>query len=302
MGLIDKVKGVTGLGLNPDEAYRRAYEKGVLLAKYDAASDLFAKAAEKYEAASHAEQANRSRANQFLYSYLLSRDPSFIDRILPHLRQIEWIEDIGSQADRIRAAELVLELEARKLEDAAFASQNEPALAHVLHTNTAQKFHGLLRAPLRTYSLIPAAIGTESAEERYFLHQGYSSFHQALDIQHRDPIAASERLREAVMGFRRAKQREKGGIGEIAEGLLAKLRLIRNCWFCHREVQGLGLHIDYYPASIAPYLRALVEKMGQDATTLSSDNRAIAVCGPCASMIQFQAERYAQAQVDLLRQ
>ncbi len=64
MGFLDKVKSATGLGLSPAESYHRAYEKGVLLGNYAAASEMFGKAAEKFQEAAQIERVHRARAER----------------------------------------------------------------------------------------------------------------------------------------------------------------------------------------------------------------------------------------------
>src|ERR1035438_9453518 len=88
MGFLDKVKGVTGVGLNPDESYHRAFEKGVLLGDYQAAGDLFAKAAAKYEEAGQSDEVHRARANQCLYSFVVSKAIGDIGEVVRHLDAI----------------------------------------------------------------------------------------------------------------------------------------------------------------------------------------------------------------------
>ena len=156
MGLLDKVKSATGLGLNPDEAYHRAYEKGVLLGKYDVASEMFSKAAEKYEEASRSELARRARANQFLYLFIGTKDLSHIDKILPHLETLPDIEELGSETVKIPVGELLTELQARKFEVAAFGSSGNLVQAQALHGKAAAQFRDIIKSKLKTYALVPA--------------------------------------------------------------------------------------------------------------------------------------------------
>jgi hypothetical protein len=106
MGFLDKVKGVTGVGLNPDESYHRAFEKGVLLGDYQAAGDLFAKAAAKYEEAGQSDEVHRARANQCLYSFVVSKAIGDIGEVVRHLDAISEIEELGSETAKMPAAEL----------------------------------------------------------------------------------------------------------------------------------------------------------------------------------------------------
>ncbi len=297
MGLLDKVKSATGLGLSPAESYHRAYEKGVLLGNYAAASEMFGKAAEKFQEAAQIEQVHRARANQHLYRIVATKDLSGIDSVLPHLQDLTEIEELGSETDTISAAELATELEARRLENAAHGSQHDWSRAQSFHANVAVKFQSILKTKLKTYKLVPAANHNDSVEERYFLHQGYSSYYQGLLVREADPLQAAEHLSHATLAFKRAKDE---ALRSQMEEIVSHLRVRRTCWLCHREMLGQGLNVDYYPARITPWGRDLVAKLGQDLTTV--ENGKVAVCLSCATMIQNQADAIAQRRVEELRQ
>src|SRR5437773_1128200 len=65
-----KVKRTTGLGLNQNELYVRAFEKGVLLNKFQDAADTFDKAAKKFTESGEQMMATQAIANGLLYRYL----------------------------------------------------------------------------------------------------------------------------------------------------------------------------------------------------------------------------------------
>jgi hypothetical protein len=297
MGLLDKVKSATGLGLNPAESYHRAYEKGVLLGNYAAASEMFGKAAEKFQEAAQSERVHQARANEYLYRMVATKDLSGIDSVLPHLQNLKEIEELGSETDTISAAELATELEARRLENAAYGSQHDWNKAQGFHANAAVKFQSILKTNLKTYKLVPAADHNDSTEERYFLHQGYSSYYQGLLVREADPLEAAERLSQATLAFKRAKDEV---LRSRMDGIVRHLRIKRTCWLCHREMLGQGLNVDYYPACITSWGKDLIAKLGQDLTTV--ENGKVAVCLSCVSMIQNQADVFAQRRVDALRQ
>lgn len=298
MSLLDKVKGTTGLGLTPDEAYHRAYEKGVHLGKYEIASDMFAKAAQKFEETGQTEKAHRARANQFLYSYIVRKDPAVIDTILTHLGTVKEIEALGSDSDRIPVRELVTELQARKLEGSAFGASSNPQEALELHRKAADLFQNIIKARLKTYKMVPEDDHNDSAEERYFLHLGHATFYEAVLSQDADPTRATEKVNEAALAFRRAKDEQ---LRAQMEKIQSDLRVSRTCWFCHREMQGLGLNVDYYPAKVTRYEADLIAKLGQDMTTVDHDAQAVAVCLSCATMVRNQADDIARALVEELR-
>ena len=275
MGFLDKVKGVTGVGLNPDESYHRAFEKGVLLGDYQAAGDLFAKAAAKYEEAGQSDEVHRARANQCLYSFVVSKAIGDIGEVVRHLDAISEIEELGSETAKMPAAELKTELQARQFENAAFAGDANPEQAQQLHSNAAAKFQQIINAPLKTYKYIPVKDQHEAAEERYFLHNGYAFYYQGLMIQDCDPVAAAEKISQSALAFKRAKD---DGLRNRMDERVNSLRIKRACWFCHREMQGYGLNIEYYPARTTEYGRGVVSKLGQDAACVGEGGQSVTVC------------------------
>jgi hypothetical protein len=298
MSFLDKMKNATGIGLNSTEAYHRAYEKGVNLERFDLACELFAKAAEKCDQEGQPDLARRARANQYLYSLLYSRDFKIIDPLLAHLNGLQEIEEIGSETTVMSVPELYTELEARRFELAAFGSGNAPAQAQQLHTAAAQKFQAILRAPLKTYRRVPMPDHNDSAEERYFLNQGHATYYMGVMAQDRDPMEAAERISEAARYFKQAKD---DGLRARMEALVGNLRLKRTCWMCHREMQGFGLNILYYPARTTQYGRELVGRLGQDTTAISDAGDAVSICLPCATMVQHQADHFGQMRANEVR-
>jgi hypothetical protein len=299
MGFLDKVKSATGLGLTSDESYHRAYEKGVLLGKYAEASELFGKAVEKYVEAGRTREAQRARANQFLYDFIANRNLSHVDQILGALSGMEEIEELGSETEMIPAVELATEFEARRIEIQIPAAGDDHEKAQALHGSAAEMFQKIMKLRLRTYKYVPVGDHNETAEERYFLHRGHCSYHHALALQDADPMGAIEKLNESALAFKRAKDES---LRTKVDSILSNLRLKRTCWLCHRELQGLGLNIDYYPASITHYGRDVVARLGQDVTTIDAEKNRIAVCLSCATMIRAQADVFALMRTGELRQ
>jgi hypothetical protein len=102
MGLFDNLKMATGLGLDPQETYRRAFEKGVLLgvSRFDEAATMFKEAAEKLRGVDAA-LSQRASANACVYGFLATRDPQMAAEAVRVLRAIDKVEVPGT--DRARA-------------------------------------------------------------------------------------------------------------------------------------------------------------------------------------------------------
>src|SRR5690348_15954287 len=98
-GFFDKVRHTTGLGLDHNELYNRAFEKGVLLKKFQDASDIFDKAAKKYSELGDQAMVAQAAANSLLYRYLASGDPNVLGPLIQRLNALPQIEEIGSQTE-----------------------------------------------------------------------------------------------------------------------------------------------------------------------------------------------------------
>jgi hypothetical protein len=90
MGILNKLKDVSGIGLGAQEQYVRAFEKGVFLQPpdYAAASKHFMTANEKFEKEGNTEMAKRAKANSCLYELASAKSTAFLSRLTESLRGI----------------------------------------------------------------------------------------------------------------------------------------------------------------------------------------------------------------------
>ena len=241
-------KGATGIGLSADEKYARAYEKGVFLQDYAASSKTFREAAKQFEEGGQAIRARQALANAALYDYLTARTPETLGAACRSLEHIDEIEAPGSRDETLPAADLHAELQGRQFESLAFQAQDQPARALDLHRSAAGCFRKLIGKELQTYRLIPTGFHDGSAQERYFYHEGLASYFSGLQLRFADPEGAAGLLSTAVQHFRQAGNQDWQ---QRCSAMQADLKAKRTCWFCHREMQGVGLNVDFYPARIA---------------------------------------------------
>jgi hypothetical protein len=82
-GLFNKAKQITGVGLDHDELYARAFAKGVLLNKFGDAADMFDKASKKFAENGDPANAAQAAANSLLYRYLATHD---VNTLMPLLQ------------------------------------------------------------------------------------------------------------------------------------------------------------------------------------------------------------------------
>ncbi|SRR6266571_3003249 len=294
-GFLDKMRHTTGLGLNQNELYVRAFEKGVLLNKFQDAADTFDKAAKKFTEGGEQMMATQAIANGLLYRYLVSGDPGVISPLIQTLSNLPQIEVIGSQTEMMPTGPLCAELDCRMVETALLQAQDDVMRSRDLHRLARDKFQAIIRHPLITYGYVPAKDGhNDKVDMRFFYHSGMYSFYEAMTKKNNDPSAASADLSQASQAFRSCN--DQAWLQRV-NTLLESWRISRTCWLCHREMQGFDLHFTMCRATVTPYTKRILEVLKQDSSTMSMDGR-VAVCTPCGSMVTFKAMQEA----DKLRQ
>src|SRR5215472_1010795 len=141
-GFLGKAKNITGIGLDQDQLYARAFEKGVNLgpSNFVAAADIFDKAARKYAEGGNPQRENQASANALLYRYLGTGDPNLIVPLIQRLQSLEQIERIEVQNELQATGPLAQELDCRRVEALIANAQNDIVGSSDLHKEVADKF------------------------------------------------------------------------------------------------------------------------------------------------------------------
>lgn len=300
MSLLESIKKGTGIGLTHSEHYQRAYERGVLLgpAKYAEAASLFEEAARRAAQANDAFLQARATANAALYAFIASGKPQYLTSLAQALPHLQDIEVIGSPTETMPAAALMAEVAARLVEvEIGQMNANDHFPLAAAHDRAAAAFKAFFMAPLVTYRFQSSDPHVETAQSRFFYHQGLSAWHQALGTVASSPEAAAEHMGKALAAFR---QCDDARWSDEAQSWLANCRMKRTCWMCHRELQGGTVHFKSYPATVTPYVATVVTQLGQDASTLDARGFVV-LCTPCGSVVERQAEAYANLRAQELR-
>lgn len=279
-----------GIGLEDDEQYARAFQKGVLLGQFGDAANLFDKASKRFTEKGNPMMAARAAANALLYRYLYTKDIQWVNPLLQTLQGLPEIEVIKSQTDMMPVGPLCAELDCRLVESAIAQAQNDEGRQH-WHQVARDKFQAIMRYPLITYNFVPASDGhNEKADTRYFFHSGMNNYYEAMTKRYIDPSAASDDLSLAVQSFKRCNDQKWQ---QTVSTLLENWRVSRTCWLCHRDMQGYELHFSMYRADVTSYTLKILEKAKQDSSTISIERKQIAVCIPCGSMVMYKAQEEA---------
>ena len=294
MGLMDSLKKATGMGLSHSEHYDRAYEKGVLLgeANYPKAIELFENAATKAAEAGDRGLEMRARANAALYGYITSGNEQHLGVLRDTLKELGQIEKIGSKSEMMDAAPLLGEVEARLAESAigSVEPSDNQALTRA-HLACSDAFKKIFSEPLITYKYHTPDAHRETAQSRFFLHQGQASWCQAIAEVSSNPETAAEHMSRALNSFRQCGDTQWA---ELAETWRANCRLKRTCWMCHREFQGATIHFRTFNATVTPYAASVVQSLGQDISTIDVESGALVLCSPCGSAVDLLAVKRTQ--------
>jgi hypothetical protein len=295
-GIFDKVRHTTGLGLNENELYERAFTKGVLLHDFKKAADIFQDAARKFSETGNQAMAAQASANAMLYHYLATGQTNNLSALIHTLHSLQQIESIGLPGEMMPVEPLCAELDCRMVEAIIAQALDDVVRLRDLHKLASAKFQAIIPHPLITYAYIRSGDGHhENTEERYFYHHGMYQFYEAMIRKDSDPSAAAADLALAIQSFRRCN--DQSWLQKVTT-LLENWRISRTCWICHREMQGFELHFSMCRANVTPYTQRLLEVLHQDNSTVNLASTQIAVCNPCGSMVTFKAA----AEADKVRQ
>lgn len=288
-GFLNKAKNITGLGLDHDELYNRAYAKGVMLTKWGDAADLFDKAAKKFSENGNQAMAAQAAANSLLYRYLDTGDSTVLVPLVKILQGLQQIEKINSR-EFTSVAPLYAELDCRLVEAAIASAQNDPVRSRDLHKIAHEKFEAIKGNPLITY-IYPRTqapdLHNDRTEMRSYFHEGMYFFYKAMTQKDVNPNAAYDDLINANDSFKLCND-QKWDLH--TRNLSDKWSDTRTCWICHRNIQGKDLHFSMCHADVTEYMLKILEKAHQQAETIDLVNKQIAVCTPCGSMITYKAE------------
>ena len=292
MGLLDKVgkglKDATGLGLDANEQYKRAYSKGVFIKDCDAASKNFQKAAEKFEQSGDSESASRSRANAAVYNLIATKDKESIANTIVTLSEVSEIEQLWSDQDKINPKSWIHELKAYESENIADISDdfNEKKDNYKI---AGEMLLNLGTAPLTFADELQVNGPREKAMSRSYYYTGLSDYFGAHQLIYSVPSDAEDSLQKALMRFKQANDTE---YSETVSGMLSKVKAKRHCWMCAREMQGEEFHFYYYPTVVQEFNKLQVQTANQDTGMLDREN-AVTICAVCGTAIEKQADRYA---------
>lgn len=301
MGIFDKVKAVgkeIGIGLNAQEQYQRAYEKGVLLQPpdYSSAAKHFMKACEMFHQEGSEDMARLAKVNATLYEFIEHRDLNALPEVIKDLESITEIPRIGSQSEMMQTSLLVTELKALQCEQQAKKSENYGDM-NIEYMKAAEGFMKLGNVPLHISERLQLEGPVEKAMLRAFYCEGLSDYYSALSVIMSSPVQAHDHMQKAASCFRQSMATEWS---KAVDDYIARITLKSHCWMCGREMQGEDVFFKYYPAETEDYHTQLLESSNDDLRMIDTAGH-VTVCTVCGSAIENQADRYATMRADEVR-
>lgn len=301
MGIFDKVKAVgkeIGIGLNAQEQYQRAYEKGVLLQPpdYSSAAKHFAKASEMFLQEGNEDMVKLAKANAALYELINKRDLNALPEVIQVLEPIDEIPRIGSQDEMIQTSLLITELRSIEYEHQAKKSDSNVD-RNVQYMKAAEGFMKLGNTPLHISERLQLEGPVEKAMLRAFYCEGLSDYYSALSIVMSSPVQAHDNMQKAASSFRQAMASDWS---KTVDDYITKVSSKSHCWMCGREMQGEDVFFKYYPAKTEDYHTRLLESSNDDLRMIDNADH-VTVCTVCGSAIENQADRYATMRADEVR-
>lgn len=301
MGIFDKVKGIgkeMGIGLNSQEQYQRAYEKGVLLQPpdYSSAVKHFIKASEMFLQEGNEEMVKLAKANAKIYELVNNRDLNALPELIQALEPINEIPCIGGYDEMIQTSLLIAELSSLQYEQMAKNSDNFGDKKNY-YIKAADSFMKLGNTPLHISERLQLDGPIEKAMLRSFYCEGLSDYYSALSIVMTSPTEAHDHLQKAATVFRQAMVSDWS---KTVDNYITQISSKSHCWMCGREMQGEDLFFKYYPANVEDYHTHLLESSNDDLRMIDNSGH-VTVCTVCGSAIENQADLFATMRADEVR-
>lgn len=293
MGFLDKMKqglkDATGLGLDVQEQYKRAYEKGVLIKDYAAATKNFSKAAEKAQEAGDEETMKHARANAAVYKLLADKGFGDLRAAIEALEAIPEIEQIGTDQETVPTGPWVAELTALEAEAQADDKDKDLGSRRDGYLKASELYMKIGSAPLAFVDKFYEVGPREKAMERSYYVGAYADYFGAQLAVLASPQSAEDSLHKASMKFRQAKSDQDA---KMSDDYLENVKAKRHCWICGREMQGHEIHYYYYPATVHAFHKEQVKAANEDVGMVDRDD-SVTICTVCGTAIENQANRYA---------
>lgn len=271
------------------EEFTKAYDKGVNLGpdKWQDASNSFADAAKHFAEAGNPQKSNEAYALATLFYALVRRDAESWRNCSEAMARIgDTPVNVGFTASSAAIAVQARVIQEDIIATSAVNSESKDTSRVEGLKTLAQKYLDLTGEDLVVWKLMKAEL---DPQRRAYYLLGLASLVEANSLMDSDPRKAVSLLSES------ATQLEMAGVDPMNLRAITKVKRdnaskVAKCWFCGREVQGMGTHYMLLQASVSNYTR---QKYGSEIPQ-SIDGAHVVACESCSSSIRMVADAFAR--------
>jgi hypothetical protein len=267
------------------EEFARAYDKGVNLGpeKWQDAADSFSEAAKHFAEAGNPQKSSEALALATLFNALVHRDAESWRICHEAMTRIGDTQiNVGFAARSAAIAQQVLVMHEDVVATSALNSNSHDASRVGALKNLAQKYLELTGEDLVVWKLMKAEV---DPQRRAYYLLGLAALVEANSLMDSDPRKAVSLLSESATDF------EMAGVDPMNLRAITMVKRdnasrVAKCWFCGREVQGMGTHYVMLQAVVSNYTK---QKYGSEVPQ-SVDGAHVVACESCSSSIRMVAD------------
>jgi len=271
------------------EEFTRAYDKGVNLGpqKWQDASTSFTDAAKHFAEAGNPQRSNEATALAWLFYALVHNDPASWYNCSEAMSKIGDTQiNIGFAASSVAIASQAKVIQLDMLTTSGINSDSQDTSRVEALKSLAQRYLELTGEDLVVWKLMKAEL---DPQRRAYYLLGLATLVQANNLMDSDPRKAVSLLSESATQF------EMAGVDPMNLRAITKAKRdnasrVAKCWFCGREVQGMGTHYVLLQATVSNYTK---QKYGSEIPQ-SIDGAHVVACESCSSSIRMVADAFAR--------
>lgn len=271
------------------EEFTRAYDKGVNLGpqNWQDASGSFSDAAKHFAEAGNPQKSNEATALAWLFYALVHNDAGSWHNCSEAMGKIGDMQvNIGFAASSAAIASQARVIRLDLITTNGINSDSRDISRVEALKSLAQRYLELAGEDLVVWKLMKAEV---DPQRRAYYLLGLATLIQANGLMDSDPRKAVSLLSESATQF------EMAGVDPLNLRPITKAKRdnaskVAKCWFCGREVQGMGTHYLLLQATVSDYTK---QRYGSEVPQ-SIDGAHVVACEGCASSIRMVADAFAR--------
>ena len=276
-----------------EDEFRQAYDKGVHLGpqKWSDAAHHFSEASKHYATVGNSQKSAEAYALATLFYALTNpSDQAWMNCSQAMGRIPDTQINVGFSTQSSSLAQQAIVQSYDLAISGMLDGESKDASRIDAVRDLAQKYMSLIGSDLSLWKL--KKYDMDPQKRAYYL-LGLASLIQANSVADADPKKSVSLLSEAATYLEMAGT-ERMSVFPITRTKLENWSKLGQCWFCGREMQGLGIHYVMLRASVSQYTR---QRYGSS-TPATMENNTVVACNNCASSIRYVADDIARIYFD----